>query len=119
MAISTRELLLHLNPRLALLLRVLTSSRISLPALKTIGYLIVKSTGDLDCIALGKNLSSLVFTPGKYDSGVGFTCWTVDENNRYNSSDAQSSASGASSATTTNGGSTPTGTNTVSETSKA
>ncbi|QSS65351.1 GPI-anchored cell wall organization protein Ecm33 [Histoplasma capsulatum] len=61
---------------------------IHLPALKHAAYLIVKSTGDLDCRALGKNLSSLVFHPNpRTDEGKGFTCWTFDENNRYNSSD--------------------------------
>lgn len=97
----------------------LTSIRISLPALRTIGYLIVKSTGDLDCVALGKNLSSLVFTPGKYDIRKGFTCWTSDENNRYNSSDIQNSTSGSNSTATTSGSTTPTGTSSASETSKA
>ncbi|KAH7411451.1 hypothetical protein BKA64DRAFT_663466 [Cadophora sp. MPI-SDFR-AT-0126] len=82
---------------------------ISLPSLKSIGYLIVKSTGDLDCLALGQNLSSLTFTPKEYDSGVGFTCWTPDEKNTYNSSDV-SSASG-SGASATGGSSTGSGGN--------
>jgi len=81
--------------------------RISFPSLKSIGYLIVKSTGDIDCVALGKNLSSLIFTPKEYDSGVGFTCWTPDEQNRYNSSDVAGSSGGSGSG---NGSPTATGT---------
>ncbi|KAK0119408.1 hypothetical protein ONS95_010860 [Cadophora gregata] len=76
---------------------------ISLPSLKTIGYLIVKSTGSLDCVALGKNLSSLTFTPKQYDVGVGFTCWTPDEKNTWNSSEVNG-GSGGSPTTTGSGG---------------
>jgi hypothetical protein len=73
-------------------------ARIHLPSLKTIGYLQVQSTGNLDCKALGANLSSLTFTPKQFDVGVGFTCWTPYESNRYNSSDhSQSSTSGSTS----------------------
>lgn len=92
---------------------------ISFPSLKSIGYLIVKSTGDIDCVALGKNLSSLIFTPKEYDSGVGFTCWTPDEQNRYNSSDVAGSSGGSGSG---NGSPTATGTaaaETSSDTSEA
>ncbi|PGG98760.1 hypothetical protein GX51_06619 [Blastomyces parvus] len=59
---------------------------IHLPKLKNVAFLKVKSTGNLDCRALGRNLSSLVFHPEEGDEGEGFTCWTSDENNRYNSS---------------------------------
>lgn len=47
----------------------------------------IKSTGTLDCIALGKNLSSLVLTATEKPlfGDLGFTCWTPDENNRWDS----------------------------------
>ncbi|OAX82210.1 hypothetical protein ACJ72_03443 [Emergomyces africanus] len=65
-------------------------NEVSFPKLKQVGFMQVKSTGDLDCRALGKNLSSLVFHPNSpSDEGKGFTCWTFDENNRYNSSDPE------------------------------
>ncbi|KAH7355391.1 hypothetical protein BKA65DRAFT_549450 [Rhexocercosporidium sp. MPI-PUGE-AT-0058] len=83
---------------------------ISLPVLKSIGYLIVKSSGDLDCVALGKNLSSLTFTPKEYDVGVGFTCWTPDEKNRYNSSDVKSGSGPGPSTTRGSGKADPTAT---------
>ncbi|KLJ05984.1 hypothetical protein EMPG_10597 [Blastomyces silverae] len=61
---------------------------IHFPKLKHVRYLKIKSTGDLDCRALGRNLSSLVFHPeSDTDVGKGFTCWTSDENNRFNSSE--------------------------------
>ncbi|KAL2070197.1 hypothetical protein VTL71DRAFT_13223 [Oculimacula yallundae] len=63
---------------------------ISLPALKSVGYIIVKSIGELDCIALGRNLSSVVYTSKEHDTGVGFTCWTPYEKNTYNTSDPKS-----------------------------
>ncbi|OJD09591.1 hypothetical protein AJ78_09019, partial [Emergomyces pasteurianus Ep9510] len=69
-------------------------NEVSLPKLEHVAFLQVKSTGDLDCRALGKNLSSLVFHPRPHDEGDGFTCWTSDENNRYNSSDPEPSAPG-------------------------
>ncbi|KAG4429768.1 hypothetical protein IFR05_014746 [Cadophora sp. M221] len=81
---------------------------ISLPALKTISYLIVKSTGDLDCIALGKNLSSLTFTPQEGDFSVGFTCWTSDEKNTYNSSDVNSGSGSGASTSSRSGNASPT-----------
>lgn len=55
----------------------------------------VKSTGNIDCVALGKNLSSLIFTETEESFGVedlGLTCWTYDENNRWNSSDPEQNA---------------------------
>lgn len=65
----------------------LWNHRINLPNLKHVAFLKIKSTGDIDCRALGKNLSSLVFHPREFDVGKGFTCYTYDEQNRYNSSD--------------------------------
>ncbi|PGH28808.1 hypothetical protein GX50_08452 [[Emmonsia] crescens] len=62
-------------------------NEINLPNLKHVAFLKIKSTGDIDCRALGKNLSSLVFHPREFDVGKGFTCYTYDEQNRYNSSD--------------------------------
>ncbi|PGH18940.1 hypothetical protein AJ80_04267 [Polytolypa hystricis UAMH7299] len=69
---------------------------INLPKLKHVAFLKVKSTGAVDCQALGKNLSSLVFHPDKNDVGKGFTCWTPDEKNRYNSSDPNPTSSNLS-----------------------
>ncbi|OJD22012.1 hypothetical protein ACJ73_06645 [Blastomyces percursus] len=61
---------------------------IRLPKLKNVRFLEISSTGNLDCRALGKNLSSLAFHPeSDADLGKGFTCWTFDENNRYNSTE--------------------------------
>lgn len=39
----------------------------------------IRSTGDIDCIALGKNFSSLIFTVKEKPLGgnLGFTCWTM------------------------------------------
>lgn len=86
----------------------LTTTRIHLPSLKTLSYLNVESTGKLDCIALGKNLSSLTFTPGKYDLYKGFTCWTLYETTMYNF------LAPASTPTSTAGSSTASSTDTAS-----
>ncbi|KAH8594096.1 hypothetical protein B0O99DRAFT_688124 [Bisporella sp. PMI_857] len=80
---------------------------IDLPALKTVSYIDVFSTGDINCTALGAKFSALTFTPKEYDAGVGFTCSTPYENNSFNSSDpAQNTASsdGSSSTSTTSTG---------------
>jgi hypothetical protein len=74
--------------------------RIHLPNLKTVGYLNIESTGSLDCVALGKNLSSLAFTPPKFyfGSNPGFTCWSQLGKSTYNSSDHDGSTSSSGSA---------------------
>ena len=78
-------------------------------------FISVKSTGNLSCLALGKQLSSLKFTPGKFDIFTGFTCWTPDKENRWNSSDPNQAASLGSSgndgtSTTLTNPASPTGT---------
>ncbi|PGH16657.1 hypothetical protein AJ79_01529 [Helicocarpus griseus UAMH5409] len=70
---------------------------IHLPNLKHTAYLKVESTGNIDCRALGKTLSAQVTFHPEIDvvskPKEAFTCWTRNENNRYNSSDPASTTS--------------------------
>lgn len=95
-------------------------TRIHLPNLKTVAYLNIESTGGLDCVGLGKNLSSLGFTPPKYYFGnnPGFTCRARFGESTYNSSDPDARAT--SSGSESSGGSTSTlGSSAASSTSGA
>lgn len=85
---------------------LLTRHRINLPSLKSVTYLRVLSTGNISCPALGAAFSSLTFTGTEDDIYQGFTCWTPDENNKWNSSDPSNNpTSGDSSPTGTSSGS--------------
>ncbi|KAH8886501.1 hypothetical protein GQ53DRAFT_345097 [Thozetella sp. PMI_491] len=89
---------------------------INIPLLKSVSYIKLLSTGNISCPALGAAWASVTFTPKKTDLYSGFTCWTMDENNRWNSSDPannptttgssspSSTGSGSSSATNTKTG---------------
>ena len=81
----------------------------------------IKSTGDLSCLDLGRQLSSLSFTPQENDYSVGFTCWTSDKANRWNSSDpvqvaslGNSNSESSSVSITSSTSTTPTGVATTS-----
>ncbi|KAL3428497.1 GPI-anchored cell wall organization protein ecm33 [Phlyctema vagabunda] len=73
---------------------------IELPALRNVAYLKIESTGNLDCPALGANLTAagLTFSPEDDDLFIGFTCSTMYPENSYHSHDgidmAKSSATG-------------------------
>lgn len=85
---------------------LLTRHRINLPSLKSVAYIRVLSTGDISCPALGAAFPSLTFNAAEYDIYQGFTCWTPEENNRWNSSDpANNPTTGDSSTTATSSGS--------------
>lgn len=81
----------------------------------------VKSTGDIDCVALGKNLSSLIFTEKEKPFGgdLGLTCWTFDENNRWNSSDPERNAQAAGPSSTASASGSSSGSPSTSETGSA
>lgn len=85
---------------------VLTHHRINLPLLKSASYLRVLSLGNISCPALGSAFAAVTFTATEDDLYQGFTCWTPDENNRWNSSDPSNNpTTGDSSPTATNSGS--------------
>lgn len=93
-------------PCLLLTFLLLTRHRINLPSLKSVAYLRVLTTGNISCPALGVALASLTFTATETDIYQGFTCWTPDENNRWNSSDpSHNPTTGDSSPTATSSGS--------------
>ncbi|KAK2601515.1 hypothetical protein N8I77_010962 [Diaporthe amygdali] len=79
---------------------------INLSSLKSVAYMRVESTGNISCPALGAAFASLTFTGTEDDIYQGFTCWTPDENNTWNSSDPSNNpTTGDSSPTATNSGS--------------
>ncbi|KAI3394503.1 hypothetical protein diail_2637 [Diaporthe ilicicola] len=79
---------------------------INLPSLKSVAYLRVLSTGNISCPALGAAFASLTFNATEIDMYQGFTCWTPDENNRWNSSDpSHNPTTGDSSPTAASSGS--------------
>lgn len=85
---------------------LLTHHRINLSSLKSVAYMRVESTGNISCPALGAAFASLTFTGTEDDIYQGFTCWTPDENNTWNSSDPSNNpTTGDSSPTATNSGS--------------
>lgn len=69
-------------------------NRISLPSLKQVAFLNINGNPDLDCVALGKNLSSLITTEKEPSSlyDIGFTCFTGNAKNSWNSSDPEYNA---------------------------
>lgn len=81
----------------------------------------IKSTGNIDCIALGKNFSSLILTATEetFGTNLGFTCWTYDENNRWNSSDPNQNTQATDSSSTGSASGSSSGTASTSETSSA
>lgn len=79
---------------------------LNLPSLKSVSYLRVLSLGNISCPALGAAFSSLTFNATETDLYEGFTCWTPDENNTWDSSDnGSTSTTGGSSSTPTGSGS--------------
>ncbi|KFX93086.1 hypothetical protein V490_05019 [Pseudogymnoascus sp. VKM F-3557] len=81
---------------------------ISFPSLKDVAFIDIHSTGNIDCRALGKNFSSVVYTAKEKPlyGDFGFICWTYNETNRWNSSDPEGNAHPSS--TSTDGGSSAT-----------
>lgn len=94
-------------PCLLLTVLLLTHHRINLPSLKSVAYIRVLSLGNISCPALGAAFATVTFTGTDSDIYQGFTCWTPDENNRWNSSDpSHNPTAGDSSPTATSSGST-------------
>ncbi|KFY17006.1 hypothetical protein V492_00950 [Pseudogymnoascus sp. VKM F-4246] len=85
---------------------------ISLPSLKEVGYMKVRPNGDdFDCVAFGKNHSSLVFTAKEKPlfGDFGLICSTYYENNRWNSSDPEGNAKASGPSSTGSAAANPTG----------
>lgn len=81
---------------------------IDFPSLKSVSWMRVESTGNISCPALGAAFASLTFTGDDTDPYQGFTCWTGDADNSWNSSDPTNNPA--------TGGSTGSGSSSTSDT---